>query len=663
MCAVALHLSVLRQRCPWFYKQLRQLRQSPLMANGFKLLNETELQHLQDNPKDRTRCPLHDPHSLRLDYVRCVAHKYQIGSNGDDRTRGRFHQQDRAVVRSPQRKRLRQMDDKSLLSEKCVALTSRHTRSSSGTLDFVPKIGLEEELEHQRGVMHVKIEGTNIGAVVTAVEYIYRCEVRMINERNAMEAVKLGQKLGLGSTMLYYPLVIAVRHVTTATWIDILLTVSMLENEIERRILCDHLVAFLASLKPEQYYQALTDMRCVYIRELEDRDVLICALVGLINNIRLVEFWQNLLNALSYWLSYRFCSEEVPSLRAIHRHFAPEWEPYMERDPVDFHVKPGEEILSTLLQFGKYQLQVRVDIMNKMPISWRVIRSSSPQPLTSDPDEIDDPVSFGDDPGFWIRGQVKIEYWREQPNHAMIKQEVELQYQHCYEQYSKWRGLEPLTSKLASTFRTAVLQPGCMGKVQFCGNFFVWGNPVCSVYHFLLQSTLFYSAPYGSPTEISDLVIVSEMQRLPLETLELVLRSDGLRIPDGERTLLRCLNKLFFGSNFSYCWSSATQTCQKYNCCPEDMVRLYGCVRWCFVPIDDVIDTLRQSPRKLMLYESIETGLRDTFRRFLRRRPWGWCKHRRAYMKNKTNAVEFRIKASENQLSPEYFPVVLTASS
>ena len=202
-----------------------------------------------------------------------------------------------------------------------------------------------------------------------------------------------------------------------------------------------------------------------------------------------------------------------------------------------------------------------------------------------------------------------------------------------------------------------------MGKVQFCGNFFVWGNPVCSVYHFLLQSTLFYSAPYGSPTEISDLVIVSEMQRLPLETLELVLRSDGLRIPDGERTLLRCLNKLFFGSNFSYCWSSATQTCRKYNCCPEDMVRLYGCVRWCFVPIDDVIDTLRQSPRKLMLYESIETGLRDTFRRFLRRRPWGWCKHRRAYMKNKTNAVEFRIKASENQLSPEYFPVVLTASS
>ena len=248
---------------------------------------------------------------------------------------------DRVVVGSPRRKRLRQTDANLPLSGQCVGMTPRRARTLFDELHPVPRVGREEKMEYLRGAMHVKIEETNIGAVVTAIEYIYRRHVRMIDERNALEAVKLGKRLGLGSTMLYHSLAIAIRRVTTATWIDLLLMVSTLENEIERRILCDHLMAFLASLKPEQYYQALTDMRCVHIRELKDHDVLLHAVVSLINNVRLVEFWRNLLNALTYWLSHRFCTADVPSLRAVHRHFAPMWDSYMERGSVDLRVKPG----------------------------------------------------------------------------------------------------------------------------------------------------------------------------------------------------------------------------------------------------------------------------------------------------------------------------------
>ncbi|CAH0515477.1 unnamed protein product [Peronospora belbahrii] len=658
-CAIALHLSVLQSRCPWFYKQLRKLRASSHSPIGFKLLDDEELQQLKDKNKNPSKCPLHDPHKLRLDYVRCVAHRCHGGQTIDDSTRGQSLQDSPVIL--PRKKRLRQdfvLDGNQTQNEQRIALKSRRARSLFNELKSTTFAKLGEELENQRSVMHVEIAGTNIGAIVTVVEYIYRCKVRMIDERKAIEAVKLGQNLGMRCTMLYYCLVIAIRHSTTATWMELLLMASMLENKMERHLLCDQLIAFVKSLKSEQYDQVLKDIRCVHLKRLKDHDVLVRVVIGLINSVRLVEFWQNLLDALSHWLSNRFQTEQVPSLCDIHQHFAPEWIPYLERDPVELFAKHGEESLVTLLQFGKFQLQLRIDFMGEVPILWRIIRSSSPQLLSSDPDELDELTSFDDDPQFWIRGQMKVKYWRTQLDHTAVSQGVVIQYQHCLQQYSRWCGLVPPTSSISAPVVTAAaVQPEYWGKAQVCGKFFIWGDPVCSMYHFLLQTTLFYSAPHDIPSEVSDLVIVSEMQRLPLETLELVLRSDSLRIPDGERTLLRCLNKLFFGNNFSYL-GSAHQPPQEFNGRAKDMIRLYKCVRWCFVPLDDIIATLRRSPRELKFYELIEYGLQNTFQRFLRRRPWGWRKYRHAYMKNETNVVEFRIEAGENQLSPDYFPVV-----
>ncbi|KAG6950835.1 hypothetical protein JG688_00013988 [Phytophthora aleatoria] len=571
-CAIALHLSVVQIRCPWLYLQLEQLRHLSVIKNGaisLKVMENEEVRALQDKREDASKCPLRDHQALRLDYVRCAIHKCRRGQISSS--------QDSPVI-AQRRKRLRR-DPAAVTGEnqppsgQCVVRKSRRARRLFCEEDLLNPVDLFSSgpLEQQREVMHVKIEGTNIGAVVTSIEYIYRFKVRMIEESSAMEAVKLGQWLGMRHKMLYYCLVIAIRHVTTATWMEMLLAVSTLPDEVMRQIF-----------------------------RLKHHDMLLRVVMGLINSVILVEFWRNVLDALK-------------------------WEPYMEIEPVKLQVKPGEGNLFTLVQFGKFQLQVRVDITDEMPILWRIIRTSSPNLLTTDPDYY---AAFDDDPQFWIRSQMKVKYWRAQPNHAEVSHEIVLQYQHCHKKYSRW--------------------------------FFIWGDPVCSMYHVLLHNTLFYSAPQCSSTEVTDLLVVSEMERLPVETLVLVMRSDRLRIPEGERTLLRCLNKLVFGKNFSYHGSSTDQESfpHKYTGSAKDVVCLYKCVRWCFVPIDDIIGTLRHSPRELKFYELIEEGLQDTYRRFLRRRPWGWRKYRHAYMKNETNVVEFTIEAGDNKLSPEYFSCI-----
>ncbi|KAG6946872.1 hypothetical protein JG688_00015786 [Phytophthora aleatoria] len=171
------------------------------------------------------------------------------------------------------------------------------------------------------------------------------------------------------------------------------------------------------------------------------------------------------------------------------------------------------------------------------------------------------------------------------------------------------------------------------------------------LYHQLLQTTLFYCAPGNVSSDVGDILTVSEMQQLPVETLALVLCSDRLCIPEGERTLLRCLNKMVFGLDV-YNVGADAQLPRPYFGRVDDVTRLYRCVRWCFVPLDDIIPTLRWTPRTLKLYEIIVESLRDPNRSHKRRRPFGWRKFRDAYMTNETNLSEFEIEAGDLNLAP-----------
>ncbi|KAF1787455.1 hypothetical protein GQ600_24699 [Phytophthora cactorum] len=51
------------------------------------------------------------------------------------------------------------------------------------------------------------------------------------------------------------------------------------------------------------------------------------------------------------------------------------------------------------------------------------------------------------------------------------------------------------------------------------GKLLLWGDPICSLYHQLLQTTLLYCAPGNVSSDVGDILTVSEMQQLPVETL------------------------------------------------------------------------------------------------------------------------------------------------
>ncbi|KAI9911155.1 hypothetical protein PsorP6_009358 [Peronosclerospora sorghi] len=616
-CAFALHLSVLRDRCPWFYKKVRQLRHARKTCNGFQLLDDTNLvQRKHMKRHEPATCPLRQTRSrsLGLEYVYCVAHQGPSSRHEAEGERGLSQAYVPAL--SPRRKRVRTVP--------CDASRSRRVGRVLSEWSPVALPSVETDFEHQRGILHVKMVDTSIEALVTILEYLYRDHVRLVNEAKALEVVTLGQKLGLHGPLLDKCLVLAIHHVTLATWIETLLLVSMVDNQTERHLLGDYLLACMKTLQPDQYTHVVTEMRWSQFNRLQDPDLFVQIVRGLVKHVRLMEFWQLLRHAVSDWVCRRYQTQDVPSLRTLHHHDAPEWEPYLQREAVELPVNAGDPALVPFCHFGPFELQFQLAASAATrPVSWRIIRSSSRHIATVTPDPFH---PHAPEPTFWLRGHVQVTYARapaqEEANEGV--QYVRLQYQHGHGQYSTWSDLELLPP---STFQSVTLR----------GTFFVWGNPVCSVYHSLLETTLFYSAPHGTPSALAALVIVSEMQRLPFETLELVFRSDRLRLPDGERTLVRCLNQFVDRLRASH----------EYN-----VMRLYECVRWCFIPLDDILHTLRWSRRRLELYHVIETGLEDTFRRVKRRRPWGSRKDQDAYMENETNVVDFRMQAGDQHLAP-----------
>ncbi|KAG7392703.1 hypothetical protein PHYBOEH_006317 [Phytophthora boehmeriae] len=505
-------------------------------------------------------------------------------------------------------------------------------------------------------------------AVVPVVEYVYTFKVRLLHGSSARQTLQLAQWVRMSDRLPYSCLKIAVRKVTVATWMELLLATSRLSDDTMRRALCDRLVGFIYELEPAQYQDAMDKIPTMWLQMIDDHDMLVRVVIALINNVRLIGFWRNVLDGLVRWLQRRFPSPQLPSLRAIHCSFASDWEPYVElsriecfsntasTDAVPLHV--------TLFEFGDFVLQACINAKSSMPMLWRVIRRDSPHFYSEDNDVIVDVAALKKDPEFWIRGQLVIKY---QPSHLggdVVAEETRIEYQHCRRQYCQWRALVS-PSKLPPSIR--VSSPSEEGWVlhedpdnnyyrrTMCtvsGKLFLWGDPVCSLYHYLLHSTLFYCAPNNVNPEVAEIVSVSKMQQLPMDTLTLVLCSDRLRVPDGEKTLLRCVNQMVFGLDV-YHLKPDVQLPLPYQGRAENASRLYRCIRWCFVPVDNIIQTLRWSSRELKLYEIIVEGLKDPNRSIKRRRPWGWRKYRDAYMTNETNLIEFEIEAGDLNLSPK----------
>ncbi|KAH7481649.1 uncharacterized protein KRP23_4827 [Phytophthora ramorum] len=431
------------------------------------------------------------------------------------------------------------------------------------------------------------------------IEYVYTFKVRLLHESSARQTLKLAEQVTLDS------------------WMELLVASAALTKEDMRRRVCDRLVDFLYELQPVQYQEAMEKIKPVWIQVIDDHDMLVRVVVALINNVRLAGFWRDLLDAMVNWLKLKFESPQVPSLRAMHQHFVTDWEPFVELSRVEcFTNTPSANAVPlhvTLYEFGDFVLQARH-------------RSY-----------------LANDPEFWIRGQLIVKYQPANRGGGVVTEETRIEYQHSRHQYCMWKTL--VSSTPATSVRTT--SPSDEGWVYY-------EDPVHSYYRrTLLQTTLFYSAPINVGSEVADILIVSEMQKLPVETLALVLCSDRLRVPEGEKTLLRCLNKMVFGLDVYHLEADA-QLPRPSSGRIDDVTRLYRCVRWCFVPLDDMMQVLTWSSRALKLYEIIVDSLRDPNRSRKRRRPFGWRKFRDAYMTNETNLSEFEIEAGDLHVQQQH---------
>ncbi|EEY54938.1 uncharacterized protein PITG_08510 [Phytophthora infestans T30-4] len=482
--------------------------------------------------------------------------------------------------------------------------------------------------------------------MVPVIEYVYTFKVRLLHNSSARETLLLSEWVGMGDRLRYCCLKAAVRQVTLDTWMELLVSSAALSKKEMRNNLSERLIDFLYGLQPVQYQDAMDKIQTTWIQAINDHDIVVRAVFALIKNVRLVGFWRNLLDALTTWLKRRFDSPQLPSLRTIHQHFAKDWEPYVELSrvecftntptavPVPLHV--------ALFEFGDFVLQACINATQSSPLLWRIIRRTSPYFFSEDSEVVMSSEALDGDPEFWIRGHLIVKYQPADQGGAVVTEETQIKYQHCRD-HPRTEGWVHYEDPQHNYYRRTIC--------TVSGKLFLWGDPICSLYHQLLQTTLFYCAPGNKDSDVGDILTVSEMQQLPVETLVLVLCSDHLRIPEGERTLLRCLNKMIFGLNVYHLGPDA-QLPRSHSGAVEDVTRLYRSVRWCFIPLDNIIQTLRWTPRTLKLYEIVVESLRNSNGCHKRQRPFGWRKHRDAYMTNETNLSEFEIEAGDLHLAP-----------
>lgn len=530
------------------------------------------------------------------------------------------------------------------------------------------------------GVMHVELLRADPAAVATCIEFMYTKRVRFADERAAEQTARLCQWLDLktDATLLYRSLRVAGAHATPSNWFRLVQASASLSDVAMRRVLLPELLAFLPTLRAPDDLMEFVQHTDVEPRlcTIADRVVVIDVVVALLHHVRLLDFWWNLLGGLSRWLDgARLVPRtttpsltHAPSLLALHKHFVP-WAPvHMLPAMTIFRGRHahGTARLATLLEFGEFALQVRLELLGPVPVLWRVVRVRAPQYMTGEPvDGARCKAELARDPSFCVRAQLRVKYLRT-GTELVAKDEVAVAYQHCAREYGAWKPLVTAQSPTAELVpaKSEWLDGSDGGNHQhaettiarFGGKVTVWGDTLCNLYHYLLVSTLFYCPPVSMPPSLADDMIVGEMRALPRESLLLALLSDRLRVPGGETTLARCLTLLVFNTN-SPLGRKGGHVEPVDDESDADAVELFRCVRWCFVHVKQTMRTLALAPRRLRLYELVRAGLANKYLRFQRRQPWGWRGERGAYLLNTTNLTEFDIEAGDRHLSPSQVPM------
>ncbi|TMW58814.1 hypothetical protein Poli38472_006959 [Pythium oligandrum] len=554
----------------------------------------------------------------------------------------------------------------------------------------------------------IELEGADAEAVATLLEFLHSGKSTSLQESSAAQVVALCRWLCMENQLLYAAMVKLIDGLQSSEqWITLLLKCAKLQNAPNKRLLIDHLLVRFLQLSPEQAVAVVEAMPLQRLAVLKDPDLLARVMVCLFNHARHLEIWKRMVFVLELWMSTlgrRSLSHVVAvplppmPLPDFHDRFA-EWHPVARLESLEVSGPHAYVSPTTLFTFGSYAFQVRLEREGTTLIQWRVMKAK----MSVNQD------NAKSEPPFTLRGRLTIRY-RSGTYGALMEEDVPILYNHSPQQASsQWKVLLRAASKRARRIeeseekteeesseeqpeqlpppstndnnaededeeeeeeeeedayartyikaifpvRSKQLEPAAtrskafdLMTARFSGQCFAWGHRICNLYHYLLLVTLFYQSPVGAPREIVQQSAVERMKKLPVETLLVVLESDRLRIPGGETTLVSTLTALCLNE-------------EGYDNYSVEQIRaLFRCVRWCFVDLEQIMQTLEQSRRELELYELIDDELDPAHLLTVpRRTPWGKDDDRRwSPYHAVTTQIEFEIEAGDRSLSPSKFP-------
>ncbi|TYZ58160.1 hypothetical protein PybrP1_003951 [[Pythium] brassicae (nom. inval.)] len=530
-------------------------------------------------------------------------------------------------------------------------------------------------------LLHLEWRLADPAAVATVLEFLYTGEVRLVAPSSAFHVVQLCSWMGIQpNALLFACLETAIAHATPAQWVY-LFSVSYQQWGVptRRRALLEQLLAFVRDFPPARSREVLAYMQVEYLAFITDPALLGRVVACFVLHVSHVGVWRNLLFMLDCWGRHRVGrvpTAPVLSLLELHHVFVP-WDPFVALPGVEFGGEEHYVTPRTLFRFGDFAFQVRFEMDSLALIQWRVVKAPPQDDDDHDAGTTTATVTPPPDPAFTLRGTMKVRFrcYRAGPTHEQL---VALRYTHRAQALGAWQPLVLSSSTTATVVpplevRAARAAEGAPSqseteasqreggpveeflRARFVARVFVWGHRVSSLYHHLAGCSLFCSSPRGNAVgELRPRSTLDKMRRMPVDTLVLTLQSDWLAVSGGETTLVACLTFLCFNVDHTLEYARLTgRAAGRVDYSAVAVVRtLFGCVRWCYADMSQIMRTLERSDRKYELYELIAGGLQDPLLRFPRRPIT--AAESDAYQEV-TTLVEFEIEAGDRSLSPSFF--------
>lgn len=515
------------------------------------------------------------------------------------------------------------------------------------------------------GVLHVELRSIERNvkptaeAVATVLEFLFTDQIRFVRKESTERVLQLCTWLEMTDSTLHVAcLDRLVTHITLDNWMDIVFVCEHLRNRRIREGFMDQAIYFLTRLPCDQNDEILKRVPLERIAWLDDQALVTRIVRGVVNLIHHVGIRRKVLMGLERWLARAFdrpfgAGDRSLSLVDLHYRYA-SWDPFFKLAQTD--VAPY--VPTTLFEAEDMEFQVLYEPDSLQRVRWRVVKLDPSDPTKVSPYERKETTLV-------LRGRLHFafehSYIGMRTLHAPYEQELVIRYTHSLRLYGKWF---PSRSESSPAEYAPPRPPpdARLSAVHVSGELFCWGHLLCEVYHYMLLTTLFYTAGCSSRSFAKEKAVdavVHKIQRLPFESLVMMLRSDRLRMPDDETGLLKVITQLLFGCTKPAAAVSETEF-QPHKYTHKEIVTIFHSIRWHFADLELIRIALESAPQevRLELIDLVDTTLQSMWH--VRRTPWAMTENP---YKPVTHKVEFRFMVNEQwdvDLSQEDISLRLT---